>query len=361
MTGSKALPPLHIGDIVIDPPIIQGGMGVRVSGPRLVSAVSNEGALGVIASVCTGEEGPNPHQSDYATRSSESLRMLIRETKALTSNPIGVNIISALTNYESLVRASVEENIDVIISGGGLPLKLPGLVSNPQVKLVPVVSTGRAADLICRTWKRKYKRLPDAIVVEGSLAGGHLGYAMEEVRTNRTSKLENELADVLKAVAPYGTDGRPPIPVIAAGGIFDGKDIARFLSAGASGVQIATRFVCTDECDASQAYKDAYIKAVEEDMTLITSPLGMPLRVIRNAFVDRILRGERTDFKCQYHCMLPCNPLKSQYCIAQALLNAFRGNMEKGFATGGANAYRIEKILSVHDLIQELTVQAALP
>ena len=352
MTSRTGLPDLVIGDMRINPPIIQGGMGVRVSGSRLASAVSNEGALGVVAAVGTGEEWPD-RSLNYAARSYVSLRDMLRKTKALTPNPIAVNIMCVLTNYEDLVKAADEEAVGAIISGAGLPMHLPALVKNKSIKLIPIVSSGRAADLICRAWLRKHKRLPDAIVVEGHLAGGHLGFAMEDVTKAHVS-LESIVKDVLDVAASYAERHGMPIPVIPAGGIFDGKDIARFLNMGAGGVQMGTRFVCTHECDASIQYKEAYVNCKKEDIIVIRSPVQLPLRVIRNAFVDRLLTGEKVRFSCPYHCLATCEPVSSPFCIAQALLNAYRGNMDAGFATCGANAYRIDKIVSVHELIQEL-------
>jgi len=351
--GVLTLPSLKIGDLELDLPIIQGGMGVRISASRLASAVSNEGGLGVVASVGTGEEWPD-RSLDFATRSYRSLRELLREAKSLTPNPIAVNIMCALTNYESLVTASVEEDVAAIISGAGLPLKLPAFVKNNRIKLIPIVSSGRAADLICRVWSKRYARLPDAFVVEGSLAGGHIGMSMAEVENTQEHNLEMLLKDVLNVSQKYFDATGTKMPVIAAGGIFDGRDIAKFLRLGASGVQMATRFVCTDECDAAYPYKEAYLKCQKKDIVMIESPVGLPLRVIRNPFVDRVLSGDKVDFKCEYKCLSTCDPRVTNYCIADALVNAYRGNMDQGFATCGANAYRIERIVSVHELVQEL-------
>jgi nitronate monooxygenase len=352
MAALTGLPDLVIGDLRINPPIIQGGMGVRVSGVRLASAVSNEGALGVVASVGTGEEWPDRSLS-YAARSYVSLRDMLQRTKALTPNPIAVNIMCALTNYDDLVKAADEEGVAAIISGAGLPLKLPALVTRRDIGLIPIVSSGRAAELICRSWWRKHHRLPDALIVEGSLAGGHLGFAMSEVRTTH-APLETLVQDVLSATAGYKGAHGLPIPVIAAGGVFTGRDMARFLRLGASGVQLGTRFVCTDECDASIQYKEAYLQCRQEDILIIQSPLKLPLRVIRNRFVERILAGEKMPFRCPYRCLATCEPDTSPYCIAEALVNAYRGNMDAGFTTAGANAYRVNRILSVRQLIQEL-------
>ncbi len=340
---------LNIGDVNIEIPIIQGGMGVRVSTSGLASAVSNEGGLGVIAAVGLGEERDGTIDN-YAERSLSSLVKAIRKTRAMTDKPFGVNIMCALTNYEDLVIAAQEELVDVIISGAGLPLKLPSLVKNPRTKLVPIVSSPRAAQLLCLVWKKKYKRLPDAIIVEGPLAGGHLGYSMEELKDSEHVFLDGILKEVLSVSESFGRK----IPVLAAGGIFDGEDIARVIRLGASGVQMGTRFVCTYECDVASAYKEAYLSAKKEDITIIKSPVGMPGRVIVNEFVKRIIKGEHIDFGCAYKCLSSCDPQKVNYCIAKALFNAARGQMDKGFAMCGSNAYRIKKIISVKELISEL-------
>jgi nitronate monooxygenase len=342
----------QIGGLHIKLPIIQGGMGVRVSTSSLASAVSNEGALGVIAAVALGE-GQDGTEQDYRVRSSESLKESINETRQLTKNPFGVNIMCALSNYDDLVKVAEEESVDVIISGAGLPLKLPSLIKNIKTKLIPIVSSARAANIICSMWQRKHKRLPDAVVVEGPLAGGHLGYSREEIADKENFSLDNILSKVISVVHGFETNMKK-IPVIAAGGIFDGKDIARVMRLGASAVQMATRFVCTDECDVAPEYKQAYLTSNEEDIVIIQSPVGLPGRVILNDFVKRITQGERIDFGCKYQCLSTCDPKKVNYCIAKALINASRGLMEQGFAMCGSNAHRIKGIVSVKQLITEL-------
>ena len=341
-----------IGDIRIEIPIIQGGMGVRVSSSGLASAVSNEGGLGVIASVGLGENG-GASTGDYVTRSRNSLVSVIRKTRTITDKPFGVNIMCAITNYDDLVDAAQQESVDVIISGAGLPLKLPSLIKNKRTKLVPIVSSARAAKLICLVWKKKYKRLPDAIVVEGPLAGGHLGYSLDEIKDTKHVFLDNILKEVLVVVKDFETPGFK-IPVVAAGGIFDGEDIARVIRLGASAVQMATRFVCTHECDVAHSYKEAYLSAKKEDIVIIKSPVGMPGRVINNEFVKKIVSGQRIDFACPYKCLTTCDNKKVNYCIANALFSAASGQMDKGFAMCGSNAYRINKIVSVKELFTEL-------
>ncbi len=346
---------LKIGDLIIKRPIFQGGMGVRVSASSLASAVSYEGGLGIIAAVGLGEECGN-EQRDYKMRSRAELTNIIRATRKLTQNPFGVNIMCVLTNYDELVEAAQAEAVDVIISGAGLPLRLPSLVKNKHTKLIPIVSSARAAQIICSTWARRYKRLPDAIIVEGPLAGGHLGYSMAELSDEKNFNLDKILTEVLAVAHAFENDSTR-IPVIAAGGVFDGKDIARLISLGASGVQMASRFVCTHECDVSLKYKEAYLAAKKEDIVVIQSPVGLPGRVILNEFVKRISQGERMDFGCEYQCLYTCDAKKVNYCIAKALLNASRGEMDKGFAMCGSNAYRINKIVSVKELILELVTE----
>lgn len=347
---------LYLGDLKIELPIIQGGMGVRVSSSSLASAVSIEGALGVIAAVGLGEEGVD-EKRDYKMRSREEFVSIIRKTRTMTKNPFGVNIMCALTNYEDLVNAAQQESVDVIISGAGLPLKLPSLIKSIKTKLVPIVSSARAAEIICNTWQRRYNRLPDAIVVEGPLAGGHLGYSLVELDDKEHIFLDKILQEVLVVTRRFEHD-EIKIPIIAAGGIFDGKDIARVMRLGASGVQMATRFVCTYECDASMEYKQVYISAKEEDIVIIQSPVGMPGRVISNDFVKSITKGERADFNCEYKCLFTCDFKKVNYCIAKALLNAYHGKLNEGFVMCGSNAYRIKKIVSVKELIDELSAEA---
>ncbi|MFC1674884.1 NAD(P)H-dependent flavin oxidoreductase [Candidatus Omnitrophota bacterium] len=350
------LPDLVIGDLRISPPIIQGGMGVRVSTAKLVAAVSNEGALGVIASVGLGEEGNN--DLPYEERSRLAFRDLIRETKALTDNPFGVNIMYALTNYDDLARVAIEEEVGAIISGAGLPLHLPLLRQDSKTKLIPIISSGRAAELICKTWLRRYKILPDALVLEGPLAGGHIGFKYGELIGDNPPLLEDLLREVLDVVCKFESKTKEKIPVVVAGGVFTGEDIAKMLKLGASGVQVATRFVCTDECDVSSAYKEAYLKSTKEDIVVILSPVGMPARVIRNKFVDRIESGEKIKFICPFKCLKSCDPYAANYCIAQALVNAYRGNLEDGFVMCGANAHRVKDIVSVKSLIKELSEEA---
>lgn len=342
------LPSLKIGNLVINPPIIQGGMGIRVSGANLAAAVANTGCAGVIAS--TGIGLFEDYQGDLLTFNGESLRGEIRKTRSMSKGVIGVNIMVALTDFENLVKVSVEENVDMIISGAGLPLDLPKLVGDKDIKLIPIVSSAKALSLIIRRWQGRYDKMPDAVIVEGVKAGGHLGYSPESIANGTAMPLE----DIVKEVVAMANSFEKKIPVIAAGGIFDGNDIAKFLKLGASGVQMATRFVCTTECDAHINFKQAYINAKEDDITIIKSPVGLPGRVINSPFVEKIKQGLTVPFKCTYTCLRTCEAEKAPYCIAKVLSNASMGKLDEAFVFAGSNAYKCTEIIPVKTLVDKL-------
>ena len=343
---------LRIGDLTIYPPILQGGMGVRISRSGLAAAVANEGCVGVIAGVGLGKFENLP-RSEFEAVNNEALRSEIRKARSMSKGVIGVNLMVALSNYESLVRTSVDENIDLIISGAGLPLELPKYVEKKNIKLIPIVSSVRALKIICDKWKRNFNKLPDAVIVEGSKAGGHIGYDFKDVFEGTAPSLDELIIDILTFAKSFD----PNIPVIAAGGIFDGKDIAHFLKLGASGIQMGTRFVCTDECDAHENFKQAYINARQEDLLIIKSPVGMPGRVIKSKFVEDIKSGKTAPIVCKYRCLKTCDPKTAPYCIAKALTNAAEGNLDEGFVFAGSNAYRCTEIVSVKKLIDELVAE----
>ncbi len=346
---ADSLPTLKIGNLEISPPIIQGGMGVRVSRANLAAAVANEGCAGVIASAGIGRYESFP-KSNFGEINSEALRHEIRKARSMTGGVIGVNIMVALSDYDILVKTAVDEKVDMIISGAGLPLSLPKYLNGNDIKLIPIVSSARAFRILCKRWKVNFDRIPDAIIVEGVKAGGHLGYHYQNVLDNTTSSLEDTLQGVLKIANTFN----PKIPVIAAGGIFDGKDVAHFLGLGASGVQMATRFVCTDECDVHENFKRAYLNAHLEDITIIKSPVGLPGRVISNSFVEEIKRGRTIPFKCKYRCLRTCEPDKAPYCIAEVLANAAEGNLDESFAFAGSNAWRCNEIVPVRVVVNKL-------
>ena len=344
---------LKIGDLTAELPIIQGGMGIGISLSGLASAVANEGGIGVIATAGIGMNEPD-FSTNFLEANIRALRKEIRRARELTKGIIGVNIMVALSNFADMARTAIEEGIDIIFSGAGLPLNLPQFVdSTIKTKLVPIVSSGRAAGIIAKKWSKKYNRLPDAVVVEGPLAGGHLGFT-EQTICDPEYSLEKLVSEVIQVLKPFEERYEKRIPVIAAGGIYTGEDIFRFFKLVASAVQMATRFVTTYECDTSENFKQTYLDSRKEDIAVIRSPVGMPGRAIKNAFLDEVSQGKRKPFKCPYHCIITCDYKKSPYCIAFALINAKKGNFSHGFAFAGENAHRAKEIISVKELIETL-------
>jgi nitronate monooxygenase len=344
---------LNIGGLNIRIPIIQGGMGVGISMSHLASAVANQGGVGVISAAGLGIVHRNA-ALDYLEANIEGLKKEIRKAKEKTKGIVGVNIMVAMTNFSDLVKTSISEKVDIIFSGAGLPLGLPDfLTPESTTKLVPIVSSGRAAKLICDKWKTLYNYLPDAFVVEGPKAGGHLGFKRDQIDDANYS-LEELVPQVVKEVRVFEDKFHKEIPVIAAGGIYTGRDIYNIMQKGAKGVQMGTRFVTTEECDAAIGFKMAYVNAVESDMEIIQSPVGMPGRALRNEFIDKIKQGLKKPIKCPFHCIKTCDVSSSPYCIITALYNAYKGNMKGGYAFAGSNAYLAEKITTVKEIFNEL-------
>ena len=342
------LPQLNIGGKTTKVPIIQGGMGVGVSLSNLASAVANQGGIGVISGVQIGfREDDFDKNTDKANE--RALAKEIRKAKELSPNGIiGVNLMVAIENYVEMVKVCVKEKVDLIISGAGLPKDLPSFVKGTNTKIAPIVSSAKAAKLITKLWQRRYDYLPDLIIVEGPDAGGHLGFSLDELKEDNYPNLKEIIKDVITSI-------NPKIPVIAAGGIFDGKDISSFLKLGASGVQMGTRFVATEECDASTEFKNAYVNSKEEDIKHILSPVGMPGQAIINPFIKRIQSKKEKITKC-YRCLTPCKPAESPYCISQALINSANGHVDNGLIFIGKNGHRIDRIVSVQELMDELVL-----
>lgn len=342
-----------MGDIIARIPIIQGAMGVGVSLSSLAAAVANEGAIGVISGVQIGYDEP-----DFLTNNHDAnvraLKKHIKRAKELCKDGIlGVNLLTAMKNYKDMALAAVEMEIDIIISGAGLPLDLPALVEGSKTKIAPIVSSGKAAALISKVWDKKFKRLPDLVIVEGPEAGGHLGFSKEELESKSFRPLEELVVEVIESLKPFEEKYNVNIPVIAAGGIFSGEDIAKYIKLGADGVQMGTRFVGTEECDAHINFKQAYIASEEKDIRLVKSPVGMPGRAIDNEFTQ-LLDTQNIKVKRCYNCLIPCDPKTTPYCISEALINSVSGDVDHGLIFSGSNAYRVDKIVTVKELISEL-------
>ncbi len=332
-------------------PIIQGGMGVGVSLHRLAGTVSKEGGIGVISAADIGYKDPdfdkNPMDANLRAIGNEikKAREIAGEDKIL-----GMNIMVAMQNYAELVKESVKQKIDLIISGAGIPKDLPEYVKDTHTKIAPIVSSLRCCELVVKHWIKKYDYIPDMIIVEGPKAGGHLGFKKEELN-------EQNLEDITKEVTQYieevEKEYKKEIPVIVAGGIWDKNDIKKFIDLGASGVQMATRFVTTIECDASDEFKQTYINAQKEDVKIISSPVGMPGRAIYNKFIESTEITKSQINRC-YKCIKNCDIKNAPYCITKALINSVNGDINNGLVFCGSNVYKANEIISVHDLMQKL-------
>ncbi len=346
--------PLVIEDLVAKIPVIQGGMGVGVSLSGLAGAVALEGGIGVISTAQIGYRLPefdlHPIEANLKAIGEEIKKA---KEKAM-GGIIGVNIMVATRRYEEYVKAAVAAGVDLIISGAGLPMSLPALVEGAKTKIAPIVSSVKSAQVICKYWLKKYSRLPDMVVIEGPKAGGHLGFSKEELEQIEEMDYDTEIRNIIHTVNEFGDTQGKEIPVVVAGGIYDRSDMEHALSLGAKGVQVATRFVTTHECDASDAYKQAYLNAKKEDIVIVKSPVGMPGRAINNAFMKRAAEGQIPHGKCHL-CVQTCKPDETPYCITDALVNAVKGNLDEGLIFCGENAWRSQKMESVKEIMKEFS------
>ncbi|MBD7910676.1 NAD(P)H-dependent flavin oxidoreductase [Clostridium cibarium] len=344
--------PLKIGNLSSRLPIIQGGMGVGVSLSGLASAVTNAGGIGVISSAQIGFREDN-FEDDSINCNLRALKNEIKLAKEKCNNGIlGVNIMVATKGYAEYIKTAVDSGIDIIISGAGLPTMLPKLVKDSRVKIAPIVSSLKAAKVILKLWDKHDKTTADMVVIEGPKAGGHLGFNADNLDEEQ-SKFDETITSIIEEVKKYALKYSKEIPVIVAGGVFDGNDIAKYLNLGANGVQMATRFVATEECDASIEFKKAYINAKKKDISIVKSPVGMPGRALLNPFVERTKLGKIKITKC-FNCLTPCNPADTPYCITKALINAVNGNLNEGLIFCGENAYKIDKLSTVKEIMDEL-------
>lgn len=341
---------------VLPIPVIQGGMGIGVSRSRLAGTVAREGGMGVISTAQIGYDDPafvkHPEAANLRT-----IPIHIRKAKELSggNGMVGVNIMVATQNYEAYVKTACEAGVDAIISGAGLPTDLPGYAAGYDTALAPIVSGPRSAEIILRYWDRRFKRTADFLVIEGPKAGGHLGFSREELEQLDTLDYDVVVKEILEVKAKYEVKYQQQIPVFLAGGIFDAADVKHALELGADGVQVATRFVITEECDASEAYKQAYLEAKEEDVAIINSPVGMPGRAIRNTFIRRITDEKEKITHC-FRCLKACNPAKAPYCITKALIQAVEGNLDEGLIFCGARVGELQKMTTAAEVIKELNI-----
>ncbi len=343
---------VRIGDLEIKVPIIQGGMGIGISLWRLAGAVAAQGGIGVISAAQPGfmkeRFAKEPLQANL-----EALAENIKKAKEISNGGvIGVNIMRVCTNFDQYVKCCVESGADVIISGAGLPLELPELLKDTKVKFAPIVSSLRATQLMFKRWDKKFGRVSDFLVIEGPKAGGHLGFTAEEAQNLTNEEYDQEVVKIVEYVNSFN-EKYGHIPVFFAGGVYDRSDIDHYLSLGCSGVQMATRFVATQECDASEAYKQTYIDAKKEDVMIVKSPVGLPGRAIRNTFTTERETSRQPVERC-FGCIENCNPATTHYCISRALMQAALGEKDNSLLFCGENVWRVDKITTVKEIFDEL-------
>ena len=372
--------PLVIGDLKIEKPVIQGGMGVGISLHRLAGAVAKAGGMGIISTAQIGFREPD-FKTNFVEANLRAIRNEFKKAREIApEGAIGFNIMVATKHYDMWVKEAVKAGADAIISGAGLPVSLPeyaeaayeemkavGKKLLRRTKLAPIVSTAKAAMVICKMWDRKYHRVPDFVVVEGPLAGGHLGFTKEQLtqygadsadveKTYDQAAYDEEVKAIMKVVKGYEEKYDTHIPVVTAGGIYTHEDVKHQFELGAEGVQVATRFVTTKECDAPDAYKQTYIEASKEDIVITQSPVGMPGRAILNPFLKKIKEGERPAIKSCFQCLEHCDIKTIPYCITRALVNAAEGDEDAALLFCGSNAFRSDRIETVEEVMNALLI-----
>jgi NAD(P)H-dependent flavin oxidoreductase YrpB (nitropropane dioxygenase family) len=344
---------LKIGNIETKIPLILGGMGIGVSGWNLASSITNNGGIGVLSGVNLGYR-----EDDFYTNTFEAnKRAIIKEIKKAKEESnmgvIGINFMVAMNRYKEYVKIAVEAGIDIIVSGAGLPLELPEATKDHDTKLIPIVSSAKAARIITKIWDKKYNKIPDAVVVEGSKAGGHLGFKKKDLIEDDFD-FEEVLRETKEVLKKYEDKYNKKIPKIAAGGIYSSQDVEKIMKIGYDGVQMATRFVTTEECDADFNFKNEYLKSENKDIDIIDSPVGLPGRAITNEFLNNVEEGIKPKIKKCVDCIKKCNYKDTKFCISQALINSVKGNIDEGLVFAGENAYKSKKIEKVADVVKEL-------
>lgn len=346
------LKPLKIGELTARIPVIQGGMGVGVSLSGLAGAVAAAGGVGIISTAQIGFRYPSFDEDPIGTNLKAIGDEIAKARKIACGGIVGVNIMVATRKYEEYVKAAVTAGADMIISGAGLPMTLPALVKGAKTKIAPIVSSLKSAQVILKYWLKKYDRLPDLVVIEGPQAGGHLGFSYEQLEQTEDLNYDEEIRQIIRHVKDCAKQKETDVPVVVAGGIYTRGDAESAVTLGADGVQMATRFVTTYECDAPDSFKQAYLSASKEDIALIKSPVGMPGRAIKNSFYQKTLMGPIPHGKCHL-CVSTCKPDSTPYCITDALVNAARGDVENALMFAGANAYRAYQLEHVSDIMHD--------
>ena len=347
--------PLKIGNLEVPIPVVQAGMGVQVAKAELAAAVAHAGGIGCISSVGLGNRKDS--EDDYIVNSNQHLVKEIRKARELAPGGIlGVNVMVALSNYAEVVKVCVEEKVDVIISGAGLPIPLPGLTKGSGIKLIPVVSSGRAMKVILKSWHRRYQIVPDAVVVEGPLCGGHMAFTKEQVLHPKLAPIQNILRDVKAELAPFEAEYGKKIPTLGAENVVKADDVLEKLDMGFDGVHVGTRFICTEESGIDIKSKQIYVNAKAEDVVVLHSPLGLPVKVLRTPLVEKLIKGEKIPFGCPFKCLRACEAKEAKFCIADALLDTLYGDIDKGLFMVGSGIGEVNDIIPAEEFFEPLKI-----
>ncbi len=352
---------ITIGTKTLAVPILQGGMGIGVSLERLAGSVAACGGMGTLSAAFCGFREPD-FDTDPRSANLRALARQVERAKEIAKGAglIAANVMVAAAQYADSVRTALRSGVDAVVCGAGLPKDLPALaaeVPESGAALAPVVSSGRSASLICKLWDRRYQRTPDFVVLEGPLAGGHLGFTPEDAReaqAGRPKLLTSLLAEVLEALAPFREKYGRDIPVFVAGGVKDGREMRRYMDQGAAGAQFATRFIATEECDASPGFKQALLDAGQEDVTIVQSPVGMPGRALRSPLIERVEAGAQPKITRCNRCLSACDCKTAPYCISKALIAAVDGDWENGLFFCGANAGEVTALSTVKTQMEQI-------
>ena len=347
--------PLKIGTKMAKVPVIQGGMGVGISLGNLAGAVAKEGGIGIISAAQPGfkekDFEKNPLEANLRAVKSE----YEKARKLAPDGIIGFNLMVAMEHYEEYVHAVVEAGADLIVSGAGLPTELPKYVGDSDILLAPIVSTAKSANVILKCWDKKYQRISDLVVIEGPLAGGHLGFREDQLDEYEGQAIyDQEIQKIKEIIQNYSDKYEKKIPIAIGGGIHDSESAAHAFSLGADAIQVATRFVTTEECDADIRLKESLIHAAKDDIAIVKSPVGMPGRAIMNKFMTRVMNGEQIPHSPCHGCLVKCSPKEIPYCITDGLINAVKGNVDEGLLFCGAKAWKAERLQTVQEVINDL-------
>lgn len=329
----------------LDNPIVQGGMGIGISLGNLAGHVARLGGMGTISSVGIGFR-----EKDYFTNRLEAnkraLKKEFEKAKEIAKGKgmIAVNIMTAITEFKELASYAAKIGVDALVCGAGIPKELPEYVKDSKTLIAPIVSSKRALDLIVRLWSKRYDRLPDFVVIEGKEAGGHLGYSLEDLGE------ENNLSETLEDIVNYKKENSYKFPLVVAGSIRDSAEAKYYFDRGADAIQVGTKFIATHEADVSEEFKNKITKASSEDLEIFISPVGMPGRIVKTKFSEKVKElGRIKPTRC-VNCLKPCNPKTTKYCISDALMNSASGKPEEGIVFSGTNIDTVNEVLSVEEV-----------